>query len=193
MRLLLTSSIALLFLGCGKGVAELALSGVCDGYSDYATSSYVAPWEAGVARKVGQGNCGVASHFGSEKYAYDIVMPIGTNVIAARAGTVYKVVKDKSDGNGCSSGENHIFIIHSDGTMAKYLHLTNNGSLVAEGASVVQSQIIGLSGNTGCSSGPHLHFEVDSDSTGGPSIPITFKNIGSNRRGPQEGKSYTPQ
>ncbi len=178
-------------LGCGNGVPDLTLTGVCDGYPDWTTSPYVVPWEAGTSHKIGQGNCGPASHYGRDKYAYDVEMPIGTNIVAIRGGTVDKVVEDKSDGNGCSAGENHIYITHSDGTTSQYFHLTLNGSLVAEGDVVTQGQVIGLSGNTGCSGGPHLHFQVVTDPDGGISIPITFSNVGANARGLQTGKSYT--
>jgi murein DD-endopeptidase MepM/ murein hydrolase activator NlpD len=185
---------ATLFLsGCGNGVQELSLTGICDGYSDASTSAYVVPWEVGVKRTVGQGNCGPASHVGNQKYAFDITMPIGSKVLAARAGTVYKVVQEKTDGDGCSAGDNHIYVNHSDGTSAHYVHLTKNGSMVNEGDTVTQGQVIGLSGNTGCSSGAHLHFEVDSNSDGGISIPVNFSNVGSNPHGLVTNQDYVPQ
>jgi murein DD-endopeptidase MepM/ murein hydrolase activator NlpD len=185
--------IALTLYGCGNGINEMSLAGVCDGYPDAATSPYVAPWPTGISRTIGQGNCGPASHVGNQKYAFDITMPIGSNVVAARAGTVYKVVQDKSDGDGCAAGDNHIYVNHADGTSAHYVHLTHNGSMVNAGDSVTQGQVIGLSGNTGCTSGPHLHFEVDSDPDAGVSIPITFSNVGSDERGLIIGRTYTPQ
>jgi murein DD-endopeptidase MepM/ murein hydrolase activator NlpD len=178
--------------GCNNGVQEMSMTGLCDGYPNYQTSSYVAPWSVGTARTVAQGNCGPASHVGDFKYAVDIGMPIGSTIVAARAGTVYKVVQDKSDGNGCAGGENHIYINHSDGTSAHYLHLTYGGSKVSVGDTVTQGQVIGLSGNTGCSSGPHLHFEVDSDKDSGISIPVTFNNVGVNGRSLIINQSYTP-
>jgi len=180
-------------LGCGSGIQEMSLTGVCDGYSDYTTSAYVAPWPVGVARVVAQGNCGAASHSGNSKYAYDIEMPIGSDVVAARAGVVYKVEQSKTDGDGCAAGENHIYVNHADGTSAHYLHLTHNGSKVAVGDTVTQGEVIGLSGNTGCTSGPHLHFEVDSDQESGISVPVTFSNVGVDERGLIQGKTYTPQ
>ena len=179
-------------MSCNNGLQEMSMTGLCDGYPAYQTSSYVAPWSTGTNRTVGQGNCGPASHVGNFKYAYDISMPIGSNIVAARAGTVYKVVQDRSDGNGCAGGENHIYVNHSDGTSAHYLHLTYHGSKVSEGDTVTQGQVIGLSGNTGCSSGPHLHFEVDSDKDSGVSIPITFSNVGVNERGLIINQDYTP-
>ncbi|MGE3758077.1 MAG: M23 family metallopeptidase [Pseudobdellovibrionaceae bacterium] len=185
--------VPLILLGCGSGVQDLMLTGVCDGYSAANTSPYVVPWASGTTRKVAQGNCGPASHYGSDKYAYDFDFPIGTNIVAARAGTVYKVVESKSDGNGCASGDNHIYITHADGTTARYVHLTHNGALVAEGDIVTQGQVIGISGNTGCSSGPHLHFQVNSKAEDGISVPVTFSNVGTNSRGLQTGREYRAQ
>lgn len=187
------ASFALCFFGCGSGMQETALTGICDGYPAYSTSAYVAPWPTSTERTIAQGNCGAASHVGDQKYAVDISMPIGSDIVAARAGTVYKVVQDKTDGNGCSGGENHIYIKHTDGTMSLYLHLTHNGSKVSEGDTVTQGEVIGLSGNTGCTSGPHLHFQVNSSADSGISIPVTFSNVGSNTRGLIMNKSYTPQ
>lgn len=184
---------SLLLLRCGSGAPELTFAGICDGYTDYKASSYVVPWEVGTVQTVNQGNCGSASHNGKVKYAYDFDMEIGKKVYASRAGTVYEVIKDRTDGNGCAAGENHIFIQHSDGSVAKYLHLTFNGAIVSEGATVTQGQQIGLSGNSGCSSGPHLHFEVNNNRDSGITIPVTFKNVGSNPRGLQSGQSYTAQ
>lgn len=182
-----------MFGGCGSGVNDLTFTGLCDGYTDYTESPYVVPWSVGVTQTIGQGNCGSATHNGRVKYAYDVSMDIGTTIVAARAGRVYEVVQDKSDGNGCAGGENHIFIQHADGTVAKYLHLTINGSMVTENTMVTRGQAIGLSGNTGCSGGPHLHFEVNYEMDGGMTIPITFRNVGANTRGLQVGKSYTAE
>jgi len=193
MRAVGLGILILFFIGCGNGMQDVALIGECEGYSNYTTSLYVVPWQAGTSQKVGQGNCGPASHYGTSKYAYDFDMPIGTQIAAARAGTVAEVVEDKKDGNGCAGGENHIYIDHADGTRAEYLHLTENGALVSIGAAVTQGQIIGMSGNTGCSGGPHLHFQVNLNNTSKLSIPVNFSNVGANRRGLVSGKTYTAQ
>jgi murein DD-endopeptidase MepM/ murein hydrolase activator NlpD len=177
-------------VACGTGVNDLTFTGICDGYSDSSSAPYVVPWEVGTTQIISQGNCGSVTHNGKAKYAYDVGMEIGTAIVASRAGVVYEVVKDKSDGNGCADGENHIYIEHADGSVAKYLHLTKNGSTVSVGDVVTRGQKIGTSGNTGCSGGPHLHFEVNTDRDSGMSIPVTFKNVGDNGRGLQAGQSY---
>ena len=179
-----------LLAACGTGDPLVTISGVCDGYPDPATSLYVVPWQTGASFEVGQGNCGGTTHNGRSKYSYDFDMKIGTTIVAARAGTVYEVVEDKADNNGCQGGENHIFIEHTDGSVAKYLHLTLNGASVTVGDSVTQGQVIGLSGNSGCSGGPHLHFEVGVSRDVDLSIPVTFSNVGANRRGLQKGRAY---
>jgi murein DD-endopeptidase MepM/ murein hydrolase activator NlpD len=158
-------------------------------------SPYVLPWEIGKTFKVGQGNCTDGSHsLGQVQYAYDIDMPIGTNIVAMRSGTVVKVIenfKDLETGTvGAIDEANVINIKHADGTEAQYVHLTQNGALKNEGDNVTQGEIIALSGNTGKSTGPHLHFHVlqalneceDTDPRENytwyscNSIPLTFKN-----------------
>lgn len=193
MRSLLVLALLLGATGCGSGVSQLSHTGLCDGYAASATSLYKLPWAVSAAHKVSQGNCGPASHFGSQRYAYDIAMDIGTAVMAARAGVVTKVIEDKNDGNGCADGANYVAIQHADGSVAEYLHLTRNGVLVNVGALVNQGDNIALSGNTGCSSSPHLHFQVYADASLKDTIPVTFSNTTSNNRGLQANMTYTAQ
>ena len=164
-------------------------------YIKNSDSPYVLPWEIGKTFKVGQGNCTGGSHsLGQVQYAYDIDMPIGTNVVAMRSGIVVKVIenfKDLETGTvGAIDEANVINVKHADGTEAQYVHLTYNGALKNEGDNVTQGEIIALSGNTGKSTGPHLHFHVmqalneceDKDPRENytwyscNSIPLTFKN-----------------
>ena len=183
----------LLFLttGCGQGVPELSHTGICDGYADWSSSNYKLPWPVGASYEISQGNCGPASHLGASRYSYDIRMDIGSSVVAARAGVVEKLEKQYDDGGGCDE-LNYLSIRHSDGTLAKYLHLTKNGVLVNLGANVNQGDAIALSGNTGCSSGAHLHFMVLSPDEK-ETVPVTFSNTASNKRGLISGKNYTAQ
>lgn len=183
----------LLFLstGCGQGVPELSHAGICDGYPEWNTSNYKLPWPVGTSHEISQGNCGPASHLGAHRYSYDIRMDIGSSIVAARGGVVEKFEEQYDDGGGCDE-LNYLSIRHSDGTLAKYLHLTRNGVLVSAGATVNQGDQIALSGNSGCSSGAHLHFMVltpDEKDT----VPVTFSNTTSNARGLISGKNYTAQ
>lgn len=52
-------------------------------------------------------------------------MAIGTEILAARAGTVVKV-EQSFDGIGLKS--NYVMIQHEDGTIAMYAHIKKNGS-----------------------------------------------------------------
>lgn len=177
-------------LSCGPGADPISNIGVCGNYPDYLTSAYKLPYAAGTAHNVGQANCSGFTHYGQSRYAYDFDMPIGTSIRAARAGTVVDVVESKTDGNGCADGENRVKIMHADGTVAGYYHLTKDGALVNVGDTVTQGQDIGRSGNTGCSTDPHLHFEV---AGGDGSIAITFSNTLANPNGLRPGTSYTAQ
>ena len=55
---------------------------------------------------------------------------------------------------------NFIRLLHDDGSMALYAHLSVDGVQVRIGQQIQAGQRIGLSGNTGFSTGPHLHFAV---------------------------------
>ena len=98
------------------------------------------------------------------KYAVDIVMPVGTPVYAARAGVVMDVERDYIKGGTANmayaSRANSVRILHQDGSMAIYAHLALEQVVVHTGLKVKAGQLIGHSGNTGYSTGPHLHFAV---------------------------------
>src|SRR6516225_5495645 len=85
-------------------------------------SPYRLPWPAGVTYWCCQSNRGIVSHRGQEEFAYDFAMPVGSDVLAARGGTVTAVVVEH-DGNGLNAPNNGILIDHGDGTFGWYLHL----------------------------------------------------------------------
>ena len=107
-------------------------------------------------------------------YAVDFTMPVGTPIIAARAGTIIKV-----DHTNEYTGQepillnkaNTIIILHDDGTMALYAHLAPGQPLVNVGQHVSEGQQIAVSGNTGYSTGPHLHFAVLKNTIDGNGAP----------------------
>lgn len=125
---------------------------------------YRYPLQAGQVQ-VEQGFGGAFSHTDEQNFhAVDFAAPIGTPVLAARAGVVMQVERD-FDGAGLSLEKfggraNFVRILHDDGSMALYAHLAEDGVAVKQGQRVQAGQRIGLSGNTGFSSGPHLHFVV---------------------------------
>ncbi len=112
-------------------------------------------------------------------YAVDIAMPIGTDVYAARSGTVFEVAsanfRGGTDPDQDMDSANIVRIMHDDGSHAIYAHLNWNSIRVRPGDRVERGQYIADSGNTGFSSGPHLHFVVlENLSMRLASVPISF-------------------
>lgn len=173
---------------------------------DQAVGAYRYPWTAGETRKVAQGNNNAAgSHNGSQAYAFDFTMASGTQVRAARAGTVEWLQQGQATSydpgkpttatntpfpNGSlQNWGNAVRLRHAGGFTSWYFHLQTNGVSVRVGDTVRRGQAIALSGNTGRSSGPHLHFQVQADSSDwGLSVPIGF---GRNCEVPASGTSVT--
>ncbi len=133
-------------------------------------------------------------------YAVDIGMPVGTPLVAARAGVVVAVRDSFPDGNGIDLEENYVMIRHTDGTVARYLHLTFRGALVAPGDTVRRGHRVARSGNSGQTGGPHLHFDVQACGPNlppgynrlpcGRTVPVTFRDAGPNPCGLLPGRSY---
>lgn len=81
----------------------------------------------------------------------DIAAGYGSNVIAARGGTVTYC-------GWLGSYGNIVIIDHGDGFSTRYAHLS--GFNCYYGQQVSRGQVVGFIGSTGRSTGPHLHFEV---------------------------------
>ena len=145
-------------------------------YPPHENSEYKLPWASGVSRFVAQGNRGFTSHRGLHMYAWDFLMPNGTEVLAARDGIVDEIV-DSFDGIGFQS--NYIHIKHSDGTYSGYAHIQKGRALIVKNESVKQGQPIALSGMVGQTILPHLHFYVlNKDKS--KSVPISFNEVNTN-------------
>lgn len=177
-------------------------------YPPQTFSDYVLPYALGTAYTVGQGNCvapGTGAHAVGARaaFAYDFLMPVGTPLLAARAGEVIYVEQRFADATGIGGEENTILIRHDDASIGNYGHLSRHGAFVEIGQRVAQSSVIGLSGHSGAGSDPHLHFEVlecagaslvfeplVSFAPSCRSIPVTFRNTRRHRHGLVEGETY---
>jgi hypothetical protein len=125
---------------------------------------YYPPFPLGLQFPISQGFDNDETHSKPpNQYAVDIVMPVGTPILAARAG---RIMDMEDDFHGAAQKEryltrsNHVRILHDDGTMAVYAHLQANSLRVRQGTQIARGQWIANSGNTGYSSGPHLHFVI---------------------------------
>lgn len=177
-------------------------AGACSSFSEAARSPYVLPWAVGqrlpVSRTFGHHT---PLNDGVGLYAVDFPMPIGTAVHAARGGSVVAVEERFADGDRAEYHENWVMIRHADDTVARYIHLTQDGALVEVGDTVQQGQPIGLSGDSGPSGGPHLHFDVQTCGPNlppgynrrpcGMTVPVSFRNTETHTCGLEAGRSYT--
>lgn len=97
---------------------------------------------------------------GAMHYGTDFATPIGTPVVAAATGKIFKAGwqddKDHSLGFGLRVWQTAE--VDGQNISIFYAHLSELA--VKEGDMVTAGTRVGLSGNTGKSSGAHLHFEV---------------------------------
>jgi murein DD-endopeptidase MepM/ murein hydrolase activator NlpD len=153
-----------------------------------------------------------------QHFAWDFDLPEGTEVLAARSGTVAVAIgswgsdhcgglsaSDAGDGTASQfmgNETNLVEIAHGDGTSALYLHLSHVSPGVERkaktGEPVQQGEVLGTSGKTGYTRCvPHLHFQVEASVSGDwftTSIPISFGDQDVVTRAadgaPVEGESY---
>ena len=191
----------LLAFGCGSSgpappAAPAPIPQACSAYPTQTTSPYVLPYAVGAAYYVAE----TTGHPASSKYAVDFLMPIGSTITAASAGTVVEVREDNLDSDRAVTQANMVLIAHDDETLALYGHLTFQGALVDVGAAVTRGQPIALSGNSGLSTQPHLHFEVVKCTVPAPSlgacpsgvavsVPVLFRNTNPTPCGLQVGQT----
>ncbi len=139
---------------------------------------------------------GVTHNTADSYYAVDFVMPIGTDIYAAREGLVVEVASSNyragpdPEEDGASS--NLVRILHEDGTYAVYAHLNWNTIRVLPGDEVKRGEYIADSGNTGFSTGPHLHFVVlRNNGMRVESLPILFEGFNGAEVEPRSGQELT--
>ncbi|WP_312291382.1 M23 family metallopeptidase, partial [Stutzerimonas nitrititolerans] len=136
--------------------------------------AYALPWQGGPFR-ISQGAGGDYSHNTPRgRHAVDIAMPVGTPILAARAGTVV-AVRNGQAGRHPDPAGNYVRIRHADGSESAYLHLSRGSVRVGTGQRVKIGTPLAESGNTGRSTGPHLHFVVQKKiGDGMVSVPFRF-------------------
>lgn len=140
---------------------------------------YRAPFAVGASFAVSQAFPSQFTHNTPDsQYAVDIALPDGTQVYAAREGTVINVRHDAFRGGltpAMMDQANVVEILHDDGTIAMYAHLHWDSIRVHIGEHVERGEYIANSGSTGFSSGPHLHFcVVRNAGFTAVSVPIQF-------------------
>ena len=147
---------------------------------------YAPPFASGQQFHISQAFDGSFSHHDPQsRYAVDIVLPLGTPVRAARAGTIMEIIGDFFDGGTdpkYQTRANAVRILHDDGTMAIYAHLHPDSIQVAPGQHVERGTWLANSGNTGFSTGPHLHFAIQRNQ-GMELISIPFEFSDANGQG----------
>ena len=177
-------ALTLLILSCGADGRATGPSGLvvgCDGqsYPSLETTPYVIPLAKRSTFSMGLTNCSSSFHGSGEpdQYAFDFDVSVGTPFMAARAGTVFRVVED-APSNGGGAG-NYVVIDHGDGTYGLYYHSPMNGISVEEGMQVAQGDVLGETGRSGLAGYPHLHFTVVKDSPDWPysGMPVSFRNV----------------
>ncbi len=175
------------WVSCSNQGGTLLDADGCDGYPSKDHTQYILPYNAGEAYRIYQGNCGAVSHYGSDRYAYDFQMPIGTEIIAIRTGKVIGIWMNSDVGWG--KAENRISILHEDGTVADYVHLQKNTQTMSVGDYVEQGHRIAASGSSGTDL-PHLHLDLFSSRNKLMSLPLTFTNTSNHPDGLKEGNTY---
>lgn len=180
---------ALLFLGLWAAYALATGPVNLAQYPDACSSPYLLPWPAGITYRCIQSNRGIVSHRGGDYFAYDFYMPVGSDICAARAGKVVRVVQEH-DGNGYKWPNNVVVIEHEDKTLGVYAHIMKDGGKVAVGDMVRQGQVIAASGNVGNSMMPHLHFHVSAPDRK-RTLPVTFADCRRHKGIPRMFYNYT--
>jgi len=129
-----------------------------------ADHAYRLPYRAVGDAYISQGFSGTFSHFDEQnKYAIDIPLDEGTDVVAARGGVVMDYAEDFIKGGTEEKNlfrNNYVRVAHDDGSMGLYAHLKLESVVVGNGQRVKAGQKLAESGDTGFSTGPHLHFAI---------------------------------
>lgn len=147
--------------------------------------SFYLPLACGSEVIVGQGNNNSFSHHDELRFAFDLLVPTDTEVLAMADGVVTHVKNDIRPGDPCHDGgdeacrpsANYVVLRHGDATSTLYKHL--NDALVAPGARLRRGDLLGRSGTTGWSTTPHVHvMRMDPcPEPECPSIALAFADV----------------
>lgn len=147
-------------------------------FPDPAASNYRLPFRDRRSYRVGQTYC-TSGNTHENQLAYDLMLPLGTPVLAARAGVVREIRQDVADevSDEDLGVHNHVYIEHDDGSTAFYAHLRQNSVLVTVDQSVAAGEQIASSGASG-SDVPLLHFGVyrTHPVSEGDDLAVSFRN-----------------
>ncbi len=89
-------------------------------------------------------------------HGVDLKAPEGAPVLLPRAGRVSRVNWSTRTNGQC------VEVVFGDGTLARFLHLSEIDPAVAHGQRLEAGARIGAVGSTGRSSAPHLHYDLRS-------------------------------
>lgn len=165
----------------------------CQGYAASETSAYVLPFAVGESHRVSQGNCTDQSHQGTLRYAYDIEMPFGSVVTAARDGVVFDMRVTQPSGSRGLTASNWLQVRHADGMISEYVHLAEHGNVVAIGDAVRAGDPLAITGDTGdVGTFPHVHFDLTpcGNNLACDTRPVSFRNTDPHVAGLVEGRTY---
>ena len=117
------------------------------------------------------------SHVNEQRQALDFLVPMGTPVLAAEAGTVVETVHGHESGGPSREFVdqlNYITLRHPNGELTQYAHLAPCAlPVVNSGQFVQRGQLLGHVGMSGWTDRPHLHFLVFRTI----SLPPGFKSL----------------
>lgn len=141
------------------------------------------PWPCGTSYEITQGHGGGSHADAINRWAWDIGIPVGADVVAPADGVVRAIRMDSTRG-GCDSSyindANYVVIDFGDGTDANFTHLQANSSDLAVGSAVRRGDVVGKVGLTGWVCGAHLHFQFQNtcSSAACNSIQAEFEGFG---------------
>lgn len=187
----------LLVLSCDSSSGDLCGSDVA--FPEWSTSAYKLPYPVGQSWEINQANCSGKGHSLFWEFGYDVSMTVGSEVTAARGGTVGHAIGHCAD-DADPTCNNLLTLVHPDGEVTLYSHLQQAGLLVEPGDTVEVGDTIARSGNSGWTEGfPHLsrhacnRFPGLDEGVACPSLPLTFSNTRPNPRGLIAHEVYTAE